>query len=327
MLSFLSCLFLLCAVSVVRSYVSFSLSSKENQSVSYQSYHSFPFYDQSFSNVVGFKLTGYLYSKTEDGDECTPFHSNSTSILVVFEHSSCGWVQQDDLYSLIIATEGTFQNCKNDYLSNSGSINTYMMALSDDYVSYLKKLPLNCDSSAVQAKVDANNNLFIVLVAVLSTIVPVALAGFAFICIHFSCRYCNRTTYQQISANMQVRRPLGVRKTRQLPVQEYLERSTEEVCVICREVLRSGDPVKILPCGHRCFHPTCINKWLIERNNKCPVCREKVRVKKRHTYSPICRRGNQAFDSDDSSLNPYLLPTDKSSSSYNSVSINFNNTL
>ena len=317
------CLLLLSVVSVVRAYVSVSLSDTANQSVSYQSYLSFPFYDGSFSSAVGFKLTGHLYKCVEDENICNSYSDdNSTNrILVVPEDLDIHCAK--DCYSLIIYTERDQKN-----ILDHESIESYKVALSHRYVHYLlQNLSLHSNHSTVLAKINANNDLFIVVLTVLSTIIPVALAAFVCICVHFSCRYCNRMTYRQISASIHVRRPLGLRKTKQLPVQEYLEKSTEEMCVICQEVLRSGDPVKILPCGHRCFHPACINKWLIERNNKCPVCREKVRVKKRHTYSPISGQDNRTLDSDDSSLAPYLLPSDQYGSSCNSVSINFNKTL
>lgn len=49
----------------------------------------------------------------------------------------------------------------------------------------------------------------------------------------------------------------------------------DEVCVICLCKFEDNDNIRLLPCNHN-FHVVCIDKWLIEYNYKCPVCRKEV---------------------------------------------------
>jgi len=48
-----------------------------------------------------------------------------------------------------------------------------------------------------------------------------------------------------------------------------------EICVICLLKYKENDNIRLLPCHHD-FHVKCIDKWLIEYNYKCPVCRKEV---------------------------------------------------
>ncbi|KAJ2510457.1 hypothetical protein H4217_007860 [Coemansia sp. RSA 1939] len=43
-------------------------------------------------------------------------------------------------------------------------------------------------------------------------------------------------------------------------------------CVVCLERFQTkGDSVRVLGCGHG-FHPPCIDKWLLKRSCRCPLC-------------------------------------------------------
>lgn len=53
----------------------------------------------------------------------------------------------------------------------------------------------------------------------------------------------------------------------------------DDKCVICLEAFRTGDRLRVLPCGHR-FHCGCIDKWLSGSfsdvncvNSSCPTCK------------------------------------------------------
>lgn len=46
-------------------------------------------------------------------------------------------------------------------------------------------------------------------------------------------------------------------------------------CNICTEEIDSNKMHRELPCKH-VFHPECVDKWLLERDDKCPMCREPV---------------------------------------------------
>jgi hypothetical protein len=60
-----------------------------------------------------------------------------------------------------------------------------------------------------------------------------------------------------------------------LPVLEYkdLDKEKYKNCVICIEDFKDEDKVRTLKCEHG-FHPECIDKWLLDCNYKCPVCRD-----------------------------------------------------
>ncbi|KAJ1895204.1 hypothetical protein LPJ81_005011 [Coemansia sp. IMI 209127] len=47
-------------------------------------------------------------------------------------------------------------------------------------------------------------------------------------------------------------------------------------CVVCLEDLRVDDSVRVLECGHA-FHPVCIDKWLLKRSCRCPLCNRDTR--------------------------------------------------
>ena len=66
----------------------------------------------------------------------------------------------------------------------------------------------------------------------------------------------------------------------QIPCKEYDKISNENVfkskkCIICYEEYQSTDLCRILTCKH-IFHKTCIDKWLLENSNKCPLCKKIV---------------------------------------------------
>lgn len=47
---------------------------------------------------------------------------------------------------------------------------------------------------------------------------------------------------------------------------------TYPVCSLIQEDFVKGDEMKMLPCTHR-FHTNCIDKWLTQCANTCPVCK------------------------------------------------------
>jgi len=60
-----------------------------------------------------------------------------------------------------------------------------------------------------------------------------------------------------------------------LKIQNYAELDKEKYkeCSICLEDYNEEDKLRILKCEHG-FHTECIDKWLLECNYKCPVCRD-----------------------------------------------------
>lgn len=46
-----------------------------------------------------------------------------------------------------------------------------------------------------------------------------------------------------------------------------------ESCIICFDALGPTSSLRQLPCSHT-FHQPCIDKWICNRDTKCPLCRE-----------------------------------------------------
>lgn len=46
-------------------------------------------------------------------------------------------------------------------------------------------------------------------------------------------------------------------------------------CAVCLTSYESGDKLRVLPCGHR-FHCDCVDRWLLQQSNSCPLCSKKV---------------------------------------------------
>lgn len=57
------------------------------------------------------------------------------------------------------------------------------------------------------------------------------------------------------------------------------DKCKNENCAICLEDFKDLERVKILDCDHN-FHPDCIDPWLKQYSNKCPLCRDESKVKK-----------------------------------------------
>ncbi|KAE8214410.1 hypothetical protein CF327_g2187 [Tilletia walkeri] len=49
--------------------------------------------------------------------------------------------------------------------------------------------------------------------------------------------------------------------------------STAQRCLICLEEWEDDDEVRILSCRHA-FHVDCVDRWLIQSSNTCPMCRK-----------------------------------------------------
>jgi len=50
---------------------------------------------------------------------------------------------------------------------------------------------------------------------------------------------------------------------------------TNDCCPICLADFKEKTRIKVLPCDHG-FHPECIEPWIRQHNDSCPMCRETV---------------------------------------------------
>lgn len=61
-----------------------------------------------------------------------------------------------------------------------------------------------------------------------------------------------------------------------LSQQEHkMPRCLNETCAICLDDFEAGQRIKVLPCSHG-FHIDCIDPWLNERSEHCPVCKSSI---------------------------------------------------
>ena len=84
---------------------------------------------------------------------------------------------------------------------------------------------------------------------------------------------------QQLQLDSQTQRPLGSADTKQLPTERYKKMvgsgPESESCAICVDDFKDGDMMRVLPCSHH-FHLECIDEWLINHSDLCPLCKNQV---------------------------------------------------
>jgi len=51
---------------------------------------------------------------------------------------------------------------------------------------------------------------------------------------------------------------------------------SEVNCPICLEDFEEGDEVRLLPRCNHCFHVACVDHWLLDHKENCPVCRRRI---------------------------------------------------
>ena len=69
------------------------------------------------------------------------------------------------------------------------------------------------------------------------------------------------------------------------------DESGNQGCSICTEDFERGQDQRVLPCGH-CFHPECIDPWLLNVSGTCPLCRVDLRPQRSHTSQDVDEHGN-----------------------------------
>ncbi|KAH7114577.1 hypothetical protein B0J13DRAFT_240260 [Dactylonectria estremocensis] len=65
-------------------------------------------------------------------------------------------------------------------------------------------------------------------------------------------------------------------------------------CSICTEDFEEGMKLRSLPCGHA-FHPHCVDPWLLERAETCPMCRHNVSTPFTHHPSELPAQPSRTF--------------------------------
>lgn len=95
---------------------------------------------------------------------------------------------------------------------------------------------------------------------------------------------------QQLQLDGEVQRPLGVEQTKKLPIKKYHRVSSIETCAICVDDFKEGDTQRVLPCHHS-FHIKCVDEWLMNHSDLCPLCKNQVLQDKGEELPCRGRRG------------------------------------
>ena len=66
----------------------------------------------------------------------------------------------------------------------------------------------------------------------------------------------------------------------------------EKECMICLGTFRPGEQVRMLPCMH-CFHKPCVDEWLEQGHDSCPLCMQSVNDKPAEISSEYRRNVEQ----------------------------------
>lgn len=227
-------------------------------------------------------------------------------------------------YELIIVSNSENGNLTlNKSIRNSGFP---IVIISKNYTDYLIDHALsNFTSPEIRAEVSANADLFVVVVVLLFVFVAFPSC---FLCC-FLCCYCRARRarryreltgiqqrqrnfdrlqdhdhiarrelidsilrqLQQLQLDSETQQPLGMELTKKLPTQKYQRMSSIDTCAICVEDFKEGDMQRVLPCNHS-FHIKCVDEWLMNHSDLCPLCKNQVPRNKREEVPSVGRRGD-----------------------------------
>ena len=94
-----------------------------------------------------------------------------------------------------------------------------------------------------------------------------------------------RRQLNDLQLDIEAQQPLGQAETMLLPKRRYRKttgsRPADESCAICVDDFKKGDTLRVLPCSHQ-FHVECIDEWLINHSDLCPLCKNQVPRKRRY---------------------------------------------
>ena len=207
-------------------------------------------------------------------------------------------------YGLIVAS--THHDSSNSLSSKVKNTGFPIVVIEEYYSTYLVNEALSeLDDPRILASVSAGIKVLIALVALIVAIVCVVVPLLLAFSVWFM-RYRRRayeTRNQEVrwrnnsrrqNQDQQARpelierilrrdsntqRPLGAKLTQHLPIKTYssLDKSLSgpESCAVCVYGFMDGDRLRLLPCGHY-FHLNCIDEWLINHSDLCPLCKNQV---------------------------------------------------
>ena len=234
-------------------------------------------------------------------------------------------------YKLIIASSSTGKENKTFNSKKIGTFSFPIVIVTVNYTDYLIENALsNFTSPEIKATISANVNIFMAVIVMFT----VVLFTVCFLCCCLFC-YCQKRRsrqyrvitgiqqqrqrnfdrlqnhddiarreliesilrqLQQLHLDGEVQQPLGMEQTKKLPIKKYQKLSNVETCAICVDDFKQGDTLRILPC-HHFFHIKCVDEWLNNHSDLCPLCKNKVTHEGKGGELPRMRGGgNTARD-------------------------------
>jgi len=107
--------------------------------------------------------------------------------------------------------------------------------------------------------------------------------------------------------------------TRRLPTISYNPGDIHNInCCICIEDFEPNETTKVLPCGHG-YHPACIDEWLTEHSDLCPMCKRSIFSEPTHPLSTPRGRCERCFNCCPSNLFRSTTPSTNYSSESESL--------
>ena len=200
---------LLAAATVIKANVTISLESTSNDTMNYKNYknyNSVPFYDDSFSNFIGYQMEGFLY---QPKDSCTiippiPNSSNSThSWIAVINNTECfndtvEYVKDAGFVLIIVAFNSPALHVK--------QYDFPIVVISTDYLDYLVETALSDFSHPdILATVDTDNSVFILVMVLIAFAIAISV-GCAFLIICLECGkdsgHCRNNSFQELGLTL-----------------------------------------------------------------------------------------------------------------------------
>ena len=86
--------------------------------------------------------------------------------------------------------------------------------------------------------------------------------------------YLNSSNLQEIEEESEELQQLSLEEFNKLPIQKITDQEDIE-CAICIDKFEKENEIIKLNCNH-IYHKDCIKNYLLNYNNKCPMCRYKI---------------------------------------------------
>jgi Ring finger domain len=81
--------------------------------------------------------------------------------------------------------------------------------------------------------------------------------------------------YNMNFPNTSFRNVCNLQRLKKLKVRRITKKETKEDCSICLNSFKYRELARTLPCEH-VFHKKCVDKWLLNQSEACPICRKVV---------------------------------------------------